>query len=185
MKGPKTGLYIYQRDGNNLPPLDVPPSYSGQWGFADGAQTDIFTKSSNPAGDANLINPYATATGTQSYTYVLNLGALTSVTPIQLLLPFLTAGRLSVARSTRIPDTSLPRHTALIPIPSRCVSTAATRWASRRQACRAARNVGVAIRPSRLRWRLLPSAIPDVPVTSLQSVAVLGGRRYTPKRLRQ
>lgn len=56
--------------GNNLPSLDVPPTYTADWGFSDGAQNDIFTKSSNPAGDQGLINPYATGTGTVSYSYV-------------------------------------------------------------------------------------------------------------------
>lgn len=57
--------------GNNLPALDVPPTYTADWGFADGAQNDIFTKSSDPAGDAGFINPYAT--GTKSFSYVVYL----------------------------------------------------------------------------------------------------------------
>ena len=56
--------------GNNIQFREDPPTYTNEWGFADGAQTDIFTKSSNPAGDANLINPYATGTGTVSYSSV-------------------------------------------------------------------------------------------------------------------
>lgn len=35
--------------GNNLPSLDTPPSYNNAWGFADGAQNDIFSPATNPA----------------------------------------------------------------------------------------------------------------------------------------
>ncbi|OCF78392.1 hypothetical protein I204_00332 [Kwoniella mangroviensis CBS 8886] len=50
VKGPKTPMYLWQADGNNLPNLDTPPNYRDNWGFADGAQNDIFQVSSNPAG---------------------------------------------------------------------------------------------------------------------------------------
>ncbi|WVF70056.1 hypothetical protein IAT40_004843 [Kwoniella sp. CBS 6097] len=49
VKGPKVPMYLYQADGNNLPHLDDPPLYRASWGFADGAQNDIFSPASNPA----------------------------------------------------------------------------------------------------------------------------------------
>ncbi|OCF37563.1 hypothetical protein I316_00689 [Kwoniella heveanensis BCC8398] len=49
VKGPKTPMYLYQADGNNLPHLDTPPLYRSEWGFTDGAQNDIFTAASTPA----------------------------------------------------------------------------------------------------------------------------------------
>ncbi|WVQ97816.1 hypothetical protein IAU59_004931 [Kwoniella sp. CBS 9459] len=62
VKGPKTPMYIYQADGNNLPHLDNPPLYRAQWGFADGAQNDIFDAASRPAPTgANAYAPTATA----------------------------------------------------------------------------------------------------------------------------
>ena len=37
----------------------IVPSYTQDWGFADGAQNDIFTPAADPAGVANLGNKYA------------------------------------------------------------------------------------------------------------------------------
>lgn len=67
VRGPKTGLYIYQRTGNNLPRMENPPTYTDEWGFADGAQNDIFTAAVTPAGTTGIANPYATPTGTQTF----------------------------------------------------------------------------------------------------------------------
>ncbi|KAK4687237.1 hypothetical protein P7C73_g2884, partial [Tremellales sp. Uapishka_1] len=70
VRGPKTPMYLYQLDGNNLPHLDVPPSYNDNWGFSDGPQTDIFIPASTPAPKTYLANAYATPTGTVTGTYV-------------------------------------------------------------------------------------------------------------------
>nr|XP_019051361.1 hypothetical protein I302_01810 [Kwoniella bestiolae CBS 10118]OCF30291.1 hypothetical protein I302_01810 [Kwoniella bestiolae CBS 10118] len=59
VKGPKTPMYLWQADGNNLPNLDTPPNYRDNWGFADGAQDDIFQASANPAG-STVTNSSAT-----------------------------------------------------------------------------------------------------------------------------
>ncbi|WWC92056.1 uncharacterized protein L201_007010 [Kwoniella dendrophila CBS 6074] len=53
VKGPKVPMYLWQADGNNLPNLDTPPNYRDNWGFADGAQNDIFQVSTNPASSFN------------------------------------------------------------------------------------------------------------------------------------
>ncbi|WWD04019.1 hypothetical protein V865_002082 [Kwoniella europaea PYCC6329] len=53
VKGPKTPMYLWQADGNNLPNLDDPPLYRDNWGFADGAQNDIFTPAATPATTSN------------------------------------------------------------------------------------------------------------------------------------
>nr|XP_018260028.1 uncharacterized protein I303_08100 [Kwoniella dejecticola CBS 10117]OBR82186.1 hypothetical protein I303_08100 [Kwoniella dejecticola CBS 10117] len=63
VKGPKTPMYLWQADGNNLPNLDTPPNYRDNWGFADGAQNDIFTPAATPASSGT---PKATATALPS-----------------------------------------------------------------------------------------------------------------------
>lgn len=40
VKGPKTPMYIYQGEGNNMPEIGDPPTYNSRYGFSDGAQTD-------------------------------------------------------------------------------------------------------------------------------------------------
>jgi uncharacterized protein YbdZ (MbtH family) len=62
VKGPKTPMYLYQASGNNLPSLAVPPNYNDNWGFANGAQNDIFTAATNANGNA----PTPTATSLPS-----------------------------------------------------------------------------------------------------------------------
>ncbi|WVW86538.1 hypothetical protein I302_108587 [Kwoniella bestiolae CBS 10118] len=57
--GPKTPMYLWQADGNNLPNLDDPPLYRDNWGFADGAQNDIFQAAATPASSSA---PKASAT---------------------------------------------------------------------------------------------------------------------------
>ena len=60
VKGPKTPMYLYQASGNNLPDLPVPPNYKNNWGFSNGAQTDIFTPAATAAG-TGAAAPTATA----------------------------------------------------------------------------------------------------------------------------
>ncbi|GFZ47836.1 hypothetical protein JCM24511_05583 [Saitozyma sp. JCM 24511] len=62
--GPKTPMYIYQADGNNIAHLNTPPNYKSTWGFNDGAQNDIFVAATKPAPTTYIVNPYATPTGT-------------------------------------------------------------------------------------------------------------------------
>lgn len=50
VKGAKQPMYLYQASGNNLPNLPTPPNYNDNWGFADGAQNDIFTPTSTGGG---------------------------------------------------------------------------------------------------------------------------------------
>lgn len=60
VKGPKTPMYLYQASGNNMPNLDVPPNYNTDWGFANGAQNDIFSPAATPVGPDST-KPTATA----------------------------------------------------------------------------------------------------------------------------
>lgn len=56
--------------GNNVARPQAPanpPSYSNDWGFFNGAQNDIFVKAATPAGDAAIVNPYATGTSKLEY----------------------------------------------------------------------------------------------------------------------
>jgi hypothetical protein len=62
VKGPKTPMYIYQASGNNIARRLPPPIYHANWGFSDGAQTDIFVAGSSPAPATGIDNAYATGT---------------------------------------------------------------------------------------------------------------------------
>ena len=53
--------------------MENPPTYTDEWGFADGAQNDIFTAAVTPAGTTGIANPYATPTGTQTFEYVYSI----------------------------------------------------------------------------------------------------------------
>ncbi|KAL7419478.1 hypothetical protein Q5752_006316 [Cryptotrichosporon argae] len=66
VSGPKTPMYIYQYTGNNIAHLADPPNYKPTWGFADGAQNDIFTPAAKPAGTTYIVNAYAKPTGTST-----------------------------------------------------------------------------------------------------------------------
>jgi len=57
--GPKTPMYTYQADGNNIPHLAVPPRYNVEWGWRDGAQNDIFNATRTPASNNYISNPWA------------------------------------------------------------------------------------------------------------------------------
>jgi hypothetical protein len=48
--------------GNNLPHLDIPPSYTNDWGFTDGAQNNVFVAAATPAPVTGITNPRATPT---------------------------------------------------------------------------------------------------------------------------
>ncbi|WRT68284.1 uncharacterized protein IL334_005260 [Kwoniella shivajii] len=63
VKGPKVPMYLWQADGNNLPDLDTPPNYKDNWGYADGAQNDVFKPAATPASSTP---PKATATALPS-----------------------------------------------------------------------------------------------------------------------
>jgi len=45
VKGPKQPIYVWQKTGNNVEkqPGKKYPTYTMEYGFADGAQTDLFT----------------------------------------------------------------------------------------------------------------------------------------------
>ena len=59
-------MYIYQASGNNIARRSPPPIYRANWGFQDGAQTDIFTAGSASAPTTYVDNAYATGTGTKT-----------------------------------------------------------------------------------------------------------------------
>lgn len=60
VSGPKTPMYLYQADGNNMAHVDTPPNYKNNYGFNDGAQNDIFAVAATPAPTTYQFNPYAT-----------------------------------------------------------------------------------------------------------------------------
>lgn len=66
IKGPKTPMYIYQAEGNNIARRQPPPIYQSNWGFEDGAQNDIFAAGSTPAPTTYIPDAYATGTNTRT-----------------------------------------------------------------------------------------------------------------------
>ncbi|GFZ45114.1 hypothetical protein JCM24511_02840 [Saitozyma sp. JCM 24511] len=73
--GPKVPMYIYQADGNNLVDNGQRPTYNARYGFADGAQNDIFT-SGGASGGTNSTAPASKSSNTSASAVVSSSAAL-------------------------------------------------------------------------------------------------------------
>ncbi|RSH91054.1 hypothetical protein EHS25_010230 [Saitozyma podzolica] len=74
--GPKTPMYIYQAEGNNIEDVgQLPPTYNARYGFADGPQNDIFT-SGGASGGTNSTTPTSKSSNATASAVVSSSAAL-------------------------------------------------------------------------------------------------------------
>lgn len=78
--GAKQGLFWSQASGNNLPAgLTAPPLYNAMYGFANGAQNDIFSEEAGIGEESDPVEDSAGARSVRGGSSVLAVGAASAL----------------------------------------------------------------------------------------------------------